>query len=283
MASYAASASEGFEVMDKRQHLREIVARLCRVHQEEVLSGFSLAPLVSRSVNVHLLDSALRKLLGVEPPPLQTIRTYADLEALVLGEVEGGESPRALIPGATNVAEEYVPTPVPGGLACGLDMESIANLPMTEDPWMHEFYSNFFTSTEIAYCVAQAHPLRHFAARWCAKEALKKCDPDFLHEKLVNIQVVNDEKGAPLFQLVRTGQNLPHALSMTHDENVAGAIVLHLRTAVPAGGNAVSQVESEKAGTQRVDGSQRGVSTALALAILATVVGGIALLRTFGF
>jgi phosphopantetheine--protein transferase-like protein len=269
--------------MDKRQHLREIVARLCRVQQEEVLSSFPLGPLVSRSINVHLLDSALRKQLGVEPPPLQTVRTYADLEALVLGEADG-----ATRTGPAAGASAAVPSPPArggglAGLACGLDLEPIVNLPSAEDHWTHEFYSNSFTRAEIAYCVAQAHPPRHFAARWCAKEALKKCDPAFLHEKLVDIEVVHDETNAPRFQLVRTGQILPHALSITHNESVAGAVVLHMHAAVPSAGAALPASAAESSGGRPSAESRGGGGAGLVFAVLATVLSGVALLRTFGF
>jgi phosphopantetheine--protein transferase-like protein len=285
-ASYAAIVWEGFEVMDNRQRLREIVARLCRVPQEEILSGFPIAPLVARSINVHLLESALRKQLGVELPPLQTIRTYAELESQILEKSDQGGSSRPPMPDAGS-AVTAIPVALaaaggPATPACGLDLESIANFPVTEDPWTHEFYTNSFTSAEIAYSVSQAHPRRHFAARWCAKEALKKCDPVFLHEKMDQIQVMHDERGAPLFQLVRTGQVLPHALSITHNEIMASAIVVHLGTA-PSDTNAASHGAPEKTEARRVDEPQSRVSAALVFAILATAVACLALLRSYGF
>src|SRR5262249_22855000 len=161
----AASAWEGFDAMDKRQCLREIVARLGRVREDEVGPGFPLGPLVSRSISAHLLDTALRKQLGVGPLALQSLGTYAELEVMVLGGGEAGGRPPRRLPATTDGGR---PSPLPppedgpGGLACGLDVESVSSLPVTDDHWSHEFYSASFTSTEIAYCVAQAHPRRHF-------------------------------------------------------------------------------------------------------------------------
>ena len=66
-----------------------------------------------------------------------------------------------------------------GGLQVGLDVEDIRLLPQAKDYWEHEFYSGSFAKSEIAYAVLQAEPRTHFAGFWCAKEALRKCDPGF--------------------------------------------------------------------------------------------------------
>ena len=62
-------------------------------------------------------------------------------------------------------------------LACGIDIERVDAMPVTDDYWEHEFYKESFSKDEIAYCLLQENPRMHFAARWCAKEALVKCDP----------------------------------------------------------------------------------------------------------
>ena len=62
------------------------------------------------------------------------------------------------------------------GLTCGIDIEMVDNLPVVPDYWEDKLFTTTFTTSEIAYCLLQANPPMHFAARWCAKEALKKCD-----------------------------------------------------------------------------------------------------------
>jgi phosphopantetheine--protein transferase-like protein len=276
--------------MNRQTNLREIVARLCRVEAEEVRPDFSLAHFFSNSLNVHLLESALRKHLGIEAVPLHNLRTYSELEAAVLGGPDGQ-------PGsASPVSEAATRAPLPTGqlatpttgvpLACGLDVETISALPVSQDYWTHEFYTNTFTTQEIAYCSRQADPRSHFASRWCAKEALKKCDPVYLNERMVNIQVHHDENGAPILQLTHNRQILPYAVSMTHSGDTAAAVVVRCESATPK--EALSSSSTITNGIRSLEApSQRGVSSANVMAflisVLSTLVAGLALLRTYGF
>src|SRR5262245_8514470 len=156
--------------MDNYTKLREVVARLSRVEPEAMGPDYSLGPLLSGSISVHLLESALREHLGVTPPPLHNLRTYSDLEAAVLG-TPAQQPDRPLPATARSTAQTAEPTsPSEGNLACGLDVEQVSKFPVAPDYWTHEFYVNTFTRTEIAYCTRQADPRPHFAARWCAKE-----------------------------------------------------------------------------------------------------------------
>jgi phosphopantetheine--protein transferase-like protein len=271
--------------MDQREQLRAMVAQLCRVGPEAVGPGFSVTALVTGSITSHLLASALRKHLGIEVPLLHGIRTYAELESAVLGvpasdrgapPPRGPEAPagRAAVPANALPRES---------LACGLDVEKVSSLPAAEDYWAHEFYVNTFTSTEIAYCVVQPEPLAHFAARWCAKEALKKCDPRYLHEKLTDIEVGHDDNGAPLLQSARTQEILPYALSLTHAGDTAAAVVIRL----PAGpvGLPPAALTSGGETAQGPPPAKDLVPTALAalalgLALFAALVAGLALWRS---
>ena len=65
-------------------------------------------------------------------------------------------------------------------------------MPVTDDYWEHEFYKESFSKDEIAYCVLQENPRMHFAARWCAKEALVKCDPAFKGQSFATMEVVRN-------------------------------------------------------------------------------------------
>jgi phosphopantetheinyl transferase (holo-ACP synthase) len=157
----------------------------------------------------------------------------------------------------------------------------VSSLPAAEDPWAHEFYVNTFAADEIAYCVVQPDPLPHFAARWCAKEALRKCDPKYLQVPLVDVQVGHGENGAPLLQSARTREVLPYALSITHARDTAAAVVIHAPTAgcgVPAAPEAAVRVP---AGAACAGGrlSHRVAACALGLALFAAVVACAALWR----
>ena len=68
----------------------------------------------------------------------------------------------------------------------------------------------------------------HFASRWCAKEALRKCKPAYLELDMAQIEVTMDETGKPSLQM-KTEQGerkLPVALSLTHTPLLAAAVVV---------------------------------------------------------
>jgi phosphopantetheine--protein transferase-like protein len=273
--------------MDNHEKMRAIVARLCRVEPDDVHPDFSLAQLVSSSINVHLLESALKQHLGIVPPPLHSLNTYSDLEAAILGA--SSRLPSAKEPAAEKRRElqhmaRTAASRAGHSIACGLDVESIASLPAAEDFWTHEFYLNTFTSTEMAYCTRQLDPRIHFGARWCAKEALKKCDRTFLEEKMVNIQVHHDESGAPTLQLVSTQEILPFAVSLSHTDGVAAALVVRLHSmpaevALPGVPSGIS-VDGPVNSSQRQH-SSTGVALACVFALLSTLFSCAALFRTF--
>jgi phosphopantetheine--protein transferase-like protein len=127
------------------------------------------------------------------------------------------------------------------GLSVGLDVEHIRSLPEASDYWEHEFYRGSFARAEIAYAVLQNDPRTHFAGFWCAKEALRKCDPAFAGVSLPLTAVAHDSDGRPyLIMDAEAGLvRLPHALSISHTAELATAIVV----AMPA--QPVTPVELE--------------------------------------
>jgi phosphopantetheine--protein transferase-like protein len=155
----------------------------------------------------------------VSPGPFPA--TYGELEARVTG-ITAGASPGALpsFPPVRATANT--------GVAVGLDVESVSALPATPDFWEHDFYRQTFGKREIAYAVAQADPRVHFAGYWCAKEALRKCDPAFDAAGPLSIVVTHDDMGRPYLEHeTSTGRTrLPHAVSISHTGEVACAVVV---------------------------------------------------------
>jgi hypothetical protein len=72
----------------------------------------------------------------------------------------------------------------------------------------------------------------HFAARWCAKEAFKKCAAEYEQIDLKHIEVALERSGAPFLQYRANDgivQRLPVSLSLTHTQEMAAAIVVKLQ------------------------------------------------------
>jgi phosphopantetheine--protein transferase-like protein len=118
----------------------------------------------------------------------------------------------------------------------------VENIPATSDPWEDEFCRQTFTPGEIAYCQMQENPRMHLAARWCAKEALKKCDAAFAQAKANTIELWSDGNSAPVLRVLEDGaaRRLPHAVSISHTPETAVAMVVLVRRqaerpAAPAG------------------------------------------------
>jgi phosphopantetheine--protein transferase-like protein len=223
--------------MDPRELLREIVAKLTETPAEQIGPDFPLHShgLQSSGRRAALAAAIRRKIGGIDHVP-DSARTFGELEQAVF-------SPGTPIPlpgpGAPATSRQSAPTSGDNddqSVRCGLDIENIADLPEAPDYREHEFYQTMFTSDEIAYCIMQENPRMHFAARWCAKEALVKCDPAFRTEKLSSIEVVRQDTGAVFLRHHASGKarKLPHGVSLTHTSSIAAACVV-LAPRIPCG------------------------------------------------
>jgi phosphopantetheine--protein transferase-like protein len=114
------------------------------------------------------------------------------------------------------------------GLQVGLDVEDIRSMPVASDYWEHEFYRGSFAKSEIAYAVLQLEPRTHFAGFWCAKEALRKCDPSFAGVAPERTAVAHDADGRPYLTVETDAgpERLAHAVSISHTTEVATAVVV---------------------------------------------------------
>lgn len=199
--------------MSAPKDLREVVAGLCKCPPESIGPDFSLdIPALRGSLKKAVLIASIRRHLGKDCMAAATARTFGELEAMV-----SGKAPQSPVP-AAGPAEE------PAVSSCGIDMEPLSALPEAADYAGHQFYRENFSAEEIAYCAGQPAPRQHFAARWCAKEALRKCEPAFLRTPGSRLELVRRGSGAVFFRA--EGRDLPHAVSLTHTEEAAAAVVL---------------------------------------------------------
>ncbi len=219
--------------------LKQIVAELfeadvTKVHEDFLLSTRRMQGSLARAK----LDAAIRHRLGVTCRGVYSAKTYGELHKAVLGVASHDESGAsvAAVSQKSN-SETAVPVMFNGmgagtGMSCGIDVEMVEGFPEVDDYWKDSFYTNSFSSVEIAYCLLQDHPRMHFAARWCAKEALKKCQPSYLHEEMKNIELVSKAEASPILRHYQDGipTPIPFAVSISHTTNIAVAMVVQQAT-----------------------------------------------------
>jgi phosphopantetheine--protein transferase-like protein len=210
---------------EMREQLCDLIATMLRVPAAEVSEGTSLAAL-----NTSLGSARIRlglKRLGLALPAGAAPATFGGLLAALSGEAA---------PESAEKMDSSLSRPVPSaagnggfaGLQVGLDVEDIHSMPVATDYWEHEFYRGSFSKSEIAYAVLHPEPRTHFAGFWCAKEALRKCDPSFAGVAPERTVVVHDASGRPYLALeTETGvEKLAHAVSISHTAEVATAVVV---------------------------------------------------------
>jgi phosphopantetheine--protein transferase-like protein len=193
------------------------------VHPDTAFAGTRLQGSLART----RLYTTIEQQLGVACQAAYTARTYGELHAAIYGTASDVTTTQAAA--APPAPEPYVQLngAIPN-IACGIDIEMVENLPAVPDYWSDAFYSATFTPAEIAYCLLQDQPLVHFAARWCAKEALKKCDPAYLQADLRTLEVRLNASGAPYLCAVADGHSTPlaFAVSLSHTTQAAVAVVV---------------------------------------------------------
>lgn len=253
----------------------------------------ALAPSVSRGVPLTLVDSSSPSDPRAGESPDSEPRRMAELTGLAelnsptglrgLTSPTGPTDPTGLLTGRglslsptlAWLPAGLAPTPPPG-LRCGVDIERISNIPESADPWTDPFYLQNFTKDEIAYCLLQDRPRMHFAARWCAKEALGKCDPSYAALPMNGVELMPNETGGMSLSCVGEGgvpTLLPVAVSVSHTDDVAIAMVVeNPQTDDSSEGDLSSRVE-ENAG----DGIGGGVVALLILWLAVVSVAVVAL------
>lgn len=97
------------------------------------------------------------------------------------------------------------------------------------------FREHIFSEKEIAYCIAQADPYQHYAARFAGKEAFLKAIGRGLSFSLDvhKIEILPQEEGKPEIHLMGEYKTLKEEgawrkihVSLTHLKSTASAIVI---------------------------------------------------------
>ena len=214
--------------MEANEQLRQIVAQLAGLKPEAIDADFSLKSRgLQSSVRRAALAAAIRRYLGGTVPEVYSVVSFRELEAAVL-ERESKPATSGELPNELRKTVTASPLSGVDDLACGIDIERVDAMPVTDDYWEHEFYKESFSKDEIAYCLLQENPRMHFAARWCAKEALVKCDPGYKGQPFSTLEVVRNESGEVSLAHHANGTSTkpPMAVSISHTETMAAAVVV---------------------------------------------------------
>lgn len=221
--------------MEQQNLLLQTVAEFFGTDPGQIGPDFPLAgkPMQSSLARARF-HAAIQHRLGVQGRAIYAVRTYGELQAAVCGATASASaafpSAAAQSNGKAGQPMHHEVTGIEAGVSCGVDIEMVQQLPEVQDYWEEAFYRTSFTAAEIAYCLMQDDPRMHFAARWCAKEALKKCDPTYVREAMANLEVAFTETGAPFLRHYANGGAavLPFAVSVSHTPQTAIAIVMRM-------------------------------------------------------
>ncbi len=108
----------------------------------------------------------------------------------------------------------------PGGVLVGLgadliEVERVRGVLERQGP---RFLDRVFTEEERTYCSGMAHPHKHYAARFAAKEAVSKCFTTGIGAELGwrSVSVYHGARNEPLIRLDEKGLALLAQVGATH-------------------------------------------------------------------
>jgi len=128
----------------------------------------------------------------------------------------------------------------PGGILVGLgcDLIDVQRIRDVIERHGDRFLDRVFTAEERTYCFGMAHPHKHLAARWAAKEAISKTFTTGIGAELgwKSLSIYHGERSEPLVRLDEKATALlaqvgaTHVLvSLSHTETAAMAVAALVR------------------------------------------------------
>ncbi len=128
----------------------------------------------------------------------------------------------------------------PGGVLIGIgaDVIEVSRIRGVLERQGDRFLARVFTDEERDYCLKMAHPHKHLAARFAAKEAVSKCFTTGIGAELGwrSVSVYHGERNQPFVRLDARGEALlrevgaTHVLlTLSHTETVAMAVAALVR------------------------------------------------------
>jgi holo-[acyl-carrier protein] synthase len=124
-------------------------------------------------------------------------------------------------------------------MGIGTDIIEISRIKSVMLNHGERFVNRILTDEERAYCMSMAHPDKHIAARFAAKEAVSKCFTTGIGSELgwKSVSVYHGTRHEPLVRLDQQGQALlKHVgathilLTLSHTDNYAMAVAALVRS-----------------------------------------------------
>ena len=107
----------------------------------------------------------------------------------------------------------------------GIDVINIERFKKKEYTKNKKFYQKIFTNSEIKYCLEFKNSSEHFAGKFAIKEAVRKS----IKEKIPFNKILTMHKNSKPRIILKTKLNYEFLVSVSHETNIALAIVIALK------------------------------------------------------
>lgn len=195
---------------------KNIIATFLKIDSSEIDENTRIdSSVISGSVLIHRMYSVLST-EGYYVTNKDKIRTYGDFlkelnQGTTINNISEKNNKKELIKSNKSSSDLL-------DVQVGIDIEDIVNMPVVTDYREDRFYIDNFSSKEISYCILQADPRASFAGKFSLKEAIIKADNDYKSIPLMEIEILNDSLGKPIFN--------GFALSISHTTDKAIAVAI---------------------------------------------------------
>jgi phosphopantetheine--protein transferase-like protein len=172
-------------------NIKEIISKFIKLEPNEINESTIIdKSAVNSSILIHRLYAELSK-IGVEISNPKSIRTFGDL----LMCLDKNSNNSLLKQEKVNLTENKIQYQISG---IGVDIESVSNLPITDDFRNEKFYLENFTINEISYCILKDNPYKNFTTIFSLKEAIYKANNNFIKTRKFNeIEIIHNPNGKP--------------------------------------------------------------------------------------
>ncbi len=111
-------------------------------------------------------------------------------------------------------------------IGVGLDIENIDRFAKLDLKKNRNFFDRVYTRKEKKYCLLKSNPFPHLAARFAAKEAIKKTIGDKI--AFSEIEITNDKNGAPKVKFLnkRIKKKYKSIISISHTQSMVQAVCI---------------------------------------------------------